>query len=316
MSTTTPNLGLTEPTPFSPADANIWGTQLNNSLTVIDNWSLLIATTYIGNTAPSLPALAAGFQWLNTNSSSATAWYLQFYDGASWVTLGTINPTAHTWTPANAPAGLVAIQTFTTSGTYTPTSGMIQCVIEMVGGGGGGGGSLAIGAGGGGGGEYAKGLFSAATIGASQTVTIGAGGSGASGPTSNGTNGGTTSVGSLITAIGGSFGASNNNANYFSLGGIGGSGGSGGNFRTSGGPGAVGTFTSNGGANDVSVGGQGGASFLGFGGISPGLTSSAGSVPGNAALGYGGGGSGGASRTTNTTGGNGFAGYVIITEYL
>ena len=70
------------------------------------------------------------------------------------------------------------------SGTYTPTTGMKYCWVRMVGGGGAGGGELpATGkmlasGGGGGSGEYAEGVYTAATIGGSQTVTIGAGGSG------------------------------------------------------------------------------------------------------------------------------------------
>lgn len=313
MSTTTPNLGLTEPTPFSPADANIWGTQLNNSLTVIDSWSLLIATTYIGNTPPSLPALVAGFQWINTNSSSATAWYLQVYDGASWITLGTINPTAHTWTPAGIGNSMVAVQTFTASGTYTPTAGMTQCLIEIVGGGGGGGGSLSTGGGGGGAGEYARGLFTAATIGVSQAITIGAAGSGASNATSNGTAGSTTSVGTLMTALGGSFGASNNHASATSVGGTGGSGGTGGQLRISGQPGGYGSDLD--GSVLGGVSGGGGSSFFGFGAVS--ISNPLSSVTnGVAGTGFGSGGSGGAGSGGSAAGGNGTSGYVIITEYL
>src|SRR4029077_5175117 len=65
-------------------------------------------------------------------------------------------------------------QVFTSSGTYTPTAGMIYCDIECVGGGGGGGSvpttaaaNIAM-AGSGGAGEYARGIFSAATIGVSK----------------------------------------------------------------------------------------------------------------------------------------------------
>src|SRR6185503_17666870 len=63
----------------------------------------------------------------------------------------------------------VVIQTFTANGTYTPTSGMLYCVIEIIGSGGGGGGTASTtgaqiaAAGGGGSGEYARGVFSAAT---------------------------------------------------------------------------------------------------------------------------------------------------------
>ena len=54
----------------------------------------------------------------------------------------------------------VSMRIFTSSGTYTPTSGMLYCLVECVGGGGGGGGasggaSQSAGASGGGGGGYA-----------------------------------------------------------------------------------------------------------------------------------------------------------------
>lgn len=75
-------------------------------------------------------------------------------------------------------------QVFTSSGTYTPTTGMTYCLVEIIGGGGGGGGCQATNStqfcvsGGGGGGEYASGIFTISAIGSSQTVTIGAGGAG------------------------------------------------------------------------------------------------------------------------------------------
>src|SRR3974390_2022679 len=79
----------------------------------------------------------------------------------------------------------VKIQVFTGAGTYTytPSAGMVYCIIECLGGGGGGGGgagtaNYALGAGGGGAGSYSRALVSAATVGVSQTVTIGTAGSG------------------------------------------------------------------------------------------------------------------------------------------
>jgi hypothetical protein len=100
----------------------------------------------------------------------------------------------------------VATQIFTSSGMYTPTAGMIYCFVEMLGGGGAGGGAgtsptyNSMG-GGGGAGEYCRSLFTAATIGSSQTITIGAGVTGVAAATGN--DGGTTSIGTLMTALGG-----------------------------------------------------------------------------------------------------------------
>jgi hypothetical protein len=91
------------------------------------------------------------------------------------------------------------VQTFTASGTYTPTQGMKSAIVELVGGGAGGRPSIAALAlevsvgGGGGNGGYIKALVTAAQIGASQVVTIGAGGAAA-------TNGGNTTFGALLNA--------------------------------------------------------------------------------------------------------------------
>lgn len=115
------------------------------------------------------------------------------------------------WTSAPV-IGAVSVQVFTGSGTYTPVSGMKYCIIECLGGGGGGGGTANSGAttgtsgGGGGGGSYARKVCTAADIGASKAVTIGAGGSGGSAGNNNGSAGGDTSVGSLCIGKGGSGG--------------------------------------------------------------------------------------------------------------
>jgi hypothetical protein len=99
----------------------------------------------------------------------------------------------------------VIVQTFLASGTYTPSFGMIYCTVELVGGGGGSGGvgatsgtSVAISTGGGGGG-YCRKTFSAAAIGASQAVVIGAGGTaGAASGVGNGGTGGNSTFSTLV----------------------------------------------------------------------------------------------------------------------
>ena len=209
-------------------------------------------------------------------------------------------------------------QVFTTSGTYTPTAGMVYCEITCLGGGAGGGGSPAVTAGqvaasgGGGSGEYAVGIFSAALIGASQSVTIGSGGAGgAAGGTNLGTNGGTTSVGVLITSGGGLGGTgATPGGTSNAAGGGGGFGGSGGDYRTGGNVGIAGFGT---GTTGPIVSGLGASSQLGGGGSYT-LENST----GHNAVGYGAGGGGVivTSIASGYAGGNGSAGIVIIQEFI
>ncbi len=183
----------------------------------------------------------------------------------------------------------VVVQKFTASGTYTPTAGMLHCIIECIGGGGGGGGTggsgttTNVGSGGGSGG-YSRLYTTAAAIGASKAVTIGTAGAGGTAGANAGGAGAATSVGVLCVANGG--------------GGGGGSASSG----TLGAAGAGGTA-------------GGGSSY--FGGGANGQVSTA-SATGIAAGNYGSGGGGAASNSTTTAfaGGAGSIGFVIITEFV
>lgn len=212
-------------------------------------------------------------------------------------------------------------QVFTSSGTYTPTTGMVYCQIICIGGGGGGGGAVATGSGqvsvggGGGAGEYAVGAFSASTIGASQTVTIGSGGAGGAG--TNGSGGSTSSVGSLISAAGGSGAAAStaNSGTQTALEGLGGTGGAGGDYRAAGSNGLTGVSTTTGG---FSWGGTGGSSKIGSGGVAT-IVALNQSGSGRAASNYGSGGGGaanGSSMPASSGGNNGSAGIVVIQEYI
>lgn len=217
----------------------------------------------------------------------------------------------------------IVIQTFTATGTYTPTTGMKFCVIEVVGGGGGGGGAeisgsnatIAVGGGGGGGG-YARKMFSAATIGASQSVTIGAAGAAGASTPANGGTGGTTSIGALISATGGTGGVGGAaTAGGFSPGGGGGAGASG-SFNTTGSPGGGGIGSAITGVYSVASGGFGGSTFFGGGTLAVGGTSV--TLGGNAGNSYGGGGGGGSVSGINAgaPGGAGAAGIVVVTEFI
>lgn len=210
----------------------------------------------------------------------------------------------------------VNIQKFTTTGTYTPSSGMSSCIIELVGGGGGGGGTEANGganfscAGGGGGGVYVKNVFSNSTIGASQAVTIGAAGAaGAAGNNAGGT-GGTTSVGALISGGGGAGGAGGATVATVQLtsGGIGGTASSGGSFAVPGSVGGYGIVL----LPTYLFGGAGASDYFGAGG------QVASNGVGNGGLGFGSGGGGASAGPTSGpfTGGAGTAGIVVITEYI
>lgn len=214
------------------------------------------------------------------------------------------------------PITQVIVQIFTSNGTYTPTSGMKYCIVEVQAPGGGGGGAATSGAttaaigGGGGGGGYARKTFAAATIGASQTVTVPAGGAGGAAGSNNGTTASTVSMGALISATGGGGGAG------------GGAGAVGANV---GGAGGIGTATSPGFATTGSPGGacissalnvmgsSGGNSYFSGGGLAI-----AGNVgAGNAALGYGGGGGGAVTaNSTQQAGGAGAPGLIVVTEYV
>jgi hypothetical protein len=216
----------------------------------------------------------------------------------------------------------VTRQVFTSTGTYTPTAGMVYCDIEVIGGGGGGGGAAGsaaafAAASGGGGGGYARGTFSSSTIGASQAVTIGAAGTAGTAGNNNGGDGGTTSVGALISATGGIHGLGSAAASNGAVDGGDGGAGSNGDFQTTGAPGGPGLIYS-----AISVGswvssGHGGNSFFGGGAknISTPVTQA---ITGRAATSYGGGGGGGAQVATNTnvSGGAGAKGVVIVTEYV
>lgn len=205
---------------------------------------------------------------------------------------------------------LLNVQTITSTGTYTPTTGTLSIVVEMVGGGGGGGSVVLTAAGeacvasGGGAGAYAKSRFTSAFSGL--TATIGAGGASAS-------NGGQSSLGGLMTAPGGNQGASNgasqaSTITYLGSEGAPSSAPTGGSIINSvGAAGKAGIVLS----NNFS-GGGGASSALGAGA----QTSYAGQN--FAALGYGGGGSGACRGPGSAAlaGGAGRQGVIIIYEYL
>jgi hypothetical protein len=205
----------------------------------------------------------------------------------------------------------VNVVTITANQTWTPDVNLMYATLETWGPGGGGGGTVNSGAtartqgGGGGAGSYSRATVSRATVGASQTVTIGQAGPGGAAGTNNGGQGGNTSIGTLCTANGGSGGTGSAAGN--APGGAGGIRG-------------IGDFTANGSAGFFG-GTQTNSNNLpsGRGGISP-----VGDCPdlvnfqqnGSTATGFAAGGGGGVSSSSGgaQAGGNGAPGLAVITQ--
>ena len=193
-------------------------------------------------------------------------------------------------TKANANAGrLLRVTTYTATGTWTKGTDVGSIVVEVVGGGGGST-SLLVGGGGGGGGGYSAKRVLSASLGATETVTVGAGGAA-------GVAGSTSSFGAHASATGGDPGASSGGS---TAGGAGGAG-SGGTINLSGDGGGAGGDTS---TNKMF--GHGGSSR--FGGGAPGAWNRTNGVAGVANS--GGGGSGGTSA-----GAAGGSGRITVWEY-
>lgn len=273
--------------------------------------SLPSALTFTGKTVTggtfTTPTINVNDNVLSIRDNGDTTKIMQFE--CSGITTGT----TRTLTVPNA-SGTITIsgiktvtkQVFTGSGTYTPTAGMVFCEVEVQAGGGGGGGSSSSqdAGGGGGGGGYGKSILTAATVGASQTVTIGAGGSAGGSGGSTGGTGGTSSFGAIISCTGGLGGEGS--ASNVAQGGGGGSSSSA-DLNCTGGCGSLGTQPS----GSSSLSGSGGSSHFGGGGVG---TSTGANAAGNVGGNYGGG--GGGARGSSKSGGVGGPGVIYITEYL
>ena len=233
----------------------------------------------------------------------------------------------HTAVAGVTGGSIIGQQVFSTAGafTYTPTTGMGHCIVECVGAGGGGGGLAGVStdilsAAGGGAGGYSRKLLTAATIGASQTGSVGAAGTAGSGNTAAG-SGGPTYLGPsgspLCQANGGGRAGTGTSASvaFYMNPGLGGTvTGAVGDLTIAGNNGERGFFA--GGVNAATGGSNGGGSY--FGGAGAGALYGAGTANVNGSAGTSGGGGGGGFNATgsgNVSGGAGGVGLVIITEY-
>jgi len=313
----------------------------------------LYSTSSSTMTAGTLPVTAGG-----TGVTSLTANNVILGNGTS--ALQVVAPGASgnvltsdgtTWTSAATTGGLLNVQTFTSSGTWTKPAGFganSQVHIQCWAGGGSGAKINNYGMGGGGGG-YNDRWLTLSSMGSTETITVGAGG--AASTTNSGNQGGNTTAGSWVTAYGGA-GAS---ASYQSGGGGGGqlsagsistpggplfsvfnvsdystynkivyvgSGGDGLNVQTlaqdayiHGGGGGGNSNVSLPGGKSVWGGGGGGSAPSGTGGASS--FGGAGGAGGNTTNGVSGSqpGGGGGGTATGTQSGAGGAGQVIITVF-
>jgi hypothetical protein len=234
---------------------------------------------------------------------------LQVYDTTSALPYY-YNSTIPAWLPVGTggSGGIIEVNVikYDTPGlyTYTPTPGMVFCLVQMCGGGGSGRLSTSgtPGASGGGGG-YTQKFFLAGDIGLSQSVTVGAGGAAITGTSANNGNpGGTSYLGTILAGTGGSGGTQT----AIAIGGV----GFGGDFILNGQNGGLGVNTGAG-----ALISPGGSSF--FGPSMQPLIGSAATGNGINGRNYGEGGSANyASGAGPFSSGAGASGVVIITEYL
>lgn len=258
-------------------------------------------------------------RWVNTSQNS------------EWILIGftqSNNTTVANWIQLSDRVFTLNVIYQNTPGsyTYTPTSGMQYCKVEVIGGGGGGGGAAATTTGqscggGGGAGAYGTGIFSSAAIAASKPYVVGAGGTAGDNTGGNGGPGAPSSFGTTLIVCSGGIGGigSTGDTNIGSL--VGSAGGSpsgtGLAYGNNGWPGASSSWANLTPASGFyAISGAGGNSIYGTGGQQ---NSTQGVVAADGRPGMVGGGGSGAFTSGvagNQTGGTGGAGVVIITEYI
>lgn len=293
----------------SRADINNNFASLNSNK--IETSVISTDSTFTGATDATLPSSLAVKNYVdaggNVNASTTAKGIVEIATSAE-IDAGTdIGGTgAQLVVTASALKGSLApiVRTYLNAGsphTWSKPTGLKYVVVEVQGAGGGSGGVTDADDGSGGGaGGYGRKLIAAASLGSTETVTVGAAGTaGTANPTTNGGAGGTVSFGSHVSANGGSGSTKD-----------GGGGGAGGTC-TGGDINITGQSGGNGGSNSGTAGGPdsgfGGSSLLGLGGQYESNTNP---------TGYGGGAGGPKTGTsTDVAGTAGGVGIVILTEY-
>ena len=196
--------------------------------------------------------------------------------------------------------GLVSMQVFTSSGTWTKPTGVTKVKVTVTGGGGGGGSTNYDDmANGGGAGATSIKIIDVTSV-ASVTVTVGAGKAGSANNTSSSVvYGNPSSFGSYCTAVGGA-----NCGGAWAIGGYGGTA-SGGDININGGDGQGGAIDM---TNSYLAAGSGGSSFWGGGGTGD----TRNDYNGRSGRAYGSGGGGGATAQTGESGADGI---IVVEEY-
>ena len=268
-------------------------------------------------------------QWVVGNTVEYPIYARVYYGGLVYenqVADNTITPGVDsTWLiVSGASFSNINIQIISSTGTYTPTTGMVGCIVELLGPGGGGAGATSTasnhGIGGpGGAGAYVKQSYTAEEIGANAALVLPAGGTGGAAGV-NGTAGSNATftpsgAGAVLTAGGGLGGIALNTqpiANNISVaGGVGGTA-SGGQVNVDGGHGA---YTGSVGGGSFTIIGQGGEPEA-FGHGSASLITNS-TNPGLSPVGKGGGGGGSYTlNAANQSGVQGGSAYCVVTEFL
>jgi len=264
--------------------------------------------------------LTAQYDSTTVVSNGAGLW-VEVSEATSAGPVGPTGPTGSTGsTGPTGPTGpsngaFIGRQTFTASGTYTPSAGTMKVHVTMCGGGGSGAGtgvipsSVSVGGGGGTGEGLDFVIVSGVPI-TGGAVVVGAGGAGALNASNSGTASSVVINGTTHTAAagGGGGGASSTTGTGTAAGGFAGTGAPPANGYLSGENGAPGLYIS---APSFGFGGDGGSGDYGIGGVGAGGIG----ANGTSAAGYGAGGGGSAGTTTSQAGGSGAPGVVIIDEY-